>query len=218
MSFVLHVQPRSQTGTGVKRVRRAGLVPGVMYGQGQEAVPLQFKELDLLRLLRSGGSSHLIELHGLGPNPVHVLLREVQRHPTRHTILHADFYRVRMDTPVRAEVPVHFVGESEAIRAGAVLIHHLDRIEVECLPADIPEAFVVDLSRLVHVDDVIRVADLSVPPRVTLHHDEDEIVVSLTVPRAIAIEEEEVAEPTAAEPEVIRKGKAEKEEEEEEKK
>jgi large subunit ribosomal protein L25 len=181
-----------------------------MYGQGQEAVPLQFKELDLLRLLRTGGSAHLIELHGLGPNPVHVLLREVQRHPTRHTILHADFYRVRMDAPVRAEVPVHFVGESDAIRAGAVLIHHLDRIEVECLPADIPEAFVVDLSRLVHVDDVIRVADLTVPPRVTLHHEADEIVVSLTVPRAVAIEEE-AAEPTTAEPEVIRKGKAEKE-------
>ncbi len=212
MSFVLPVQPRTATKNDVKRVRRAGFVPGVMYGQGQEAVPIQFKELDLLRLLRSGGSSHLMELHGLGPNPVHVLLREIQRHPTRHTILHADFYRVQMDKSVRAEVPVHFTGESEAIRGGAVLIHHLDRIEVECLPADIPEAFVVDLSKLVHVDDVIRVADLVVPPGVTVHHDEDEIVVSLTMPRAVAAEEEAVA-PTAAEPEVIRKGKAEKEEE-----
>jgi large subunit ribosomal protein L25 len=210
MSFVLPVQPRTAVRSGVKRVRRAGWVPGVMYGQGQEAVPIQFKELDLVRLLRSGGSAHLIELHGLGPNPVHVLLREVQRHPTRHTILHADFYRVRMDKPVRAEVPVHFTGESEAIRGGAVLIHHLDRIEVECLPADIPEAFVVDLSKLVQVDDVIRVADLAVPPRVTVQHEADEIVVSLSVPRAVAVEEEG-GEPTAAEPEVIRKGKAEKE-------
>ena len=189
MDHVLTVEPRTETGNKVKRVRAAGYVPGVVYGQGKEATPLKFREIDLVRLLRAGGASQLIELRGLKKRPVRVLLREVQRHPTRRTILHADFYAVEMDVAVRTEVPVHFVGESEAMKAGAVLIHHLDKIDIECLPGDIPENFVVDLSALETVDDVIKISDLALPKGVTLHHDPDDLVVSLTMPRAVAAAE-----------------------------
>lgn len=209
MQQTLNVEQRTHTGSNAKKVRHAGLVPGIVYGQGQAATPLQFKEFDLLKLLRAGGSSQLIELQGLGGPTLHVLLREVQRHPTRRTILHADFYRVQMDVAVRTEVPVHFSGESEAIRNGAVLIHHLDRIHVECLPGDIPGAFDVDLSSLVSIDDMIRVSDLTAAKGVTIQHDADEVVVSLAPPRVQ--EEEVVVEAEVAAPEVIRKGKAEEE-------
>lgn len=210
MQQILSVEPRSQTGSAAKKVRHAGMVPGVVYGQGQAATPMQFKELDLLKILRAGGPSQLIELQGLDGASLHVLLREVQRHPTRRNILHADFYRVQMDVAVRTEVPVHFSGESEAIRNGAVLIHHLDKLHVECLPARIPVAYTVDISKLVSFDDVIRVSDLIQFEGVSIHHDADEVVVSVAPPRVL---EEEGAAPgvETAEPEVIRKGKAEEE-------
>lgn len=210
MQQVLHVELRSQTGSAAKKVRHAGMVPGVVYGQGQAATPMQFKEFDLLKILRAGGPSQLIELQGLGGASTHVLLREVQRHPTRRNILHADFYRVQMDVAVRTEVPVHYSGDSEAIRNGAVLIHHLDKIHIECLPARIPEAFTVDLSKLVTFDDVIRVSDLAQFEGVSIHDDPDDVVVSVAPPR---IHEEEEIAPVAevSEPEVIRRGRAEEE-------
>ncbi|MBX7235495.1 MAG: 50S ribosomal protein L25 [Caldilineales bacterium] len=210
MQQVLTVEPRSQTGSAAKKVRHAGMVPGVVYGQGQPATPMQFSEFDLLKILRAGGPSQLIEIQGLGGSSLHVLLREVQRHPTRRNILHADFYRVQMDVAVRTEVPVHFSGESEAIRNGAVLIHHLDKVHVECLPGLIPEAYTVDLGKLVTFDDVIRVSDLPQFEGVRLHHDAEEVVMSVAPPRVL---EDEEGAPAAevAEPEVIRKGKAEEE-------
>ncbi len=211
MQQVLHVEQRSHLGSAAKKVRHSGMVPGIVYGQGKAATALQFKEFDLLKILRAGGASQLIELEGLDGPSLHVLLREVQRHPTRRTILHADFYRVQMDVAVRTEVPLHFSGESEAIRSGAVLIHQLDKIHVECLPGRIPEAFVVDLSKLVTFDDVIRVSDLAGFEGVSIHHDADEIVVSVTPPR-VQEEEEGVLAAEVSEPEVIRKGKAEDEE------
>lgn len=210
MQQILSVEPRSQTGSAVKKVRHEGMVPGIVYGQGQAATPMQFKEFDLLKILRAGGPSQLIEIQGLGGSGMHVLLREVQRHPTRRNILHADFYRVQMDVAVRTEVPVHFSGESEAIRNGGVLIHHLDKVHVECLPARIPEAYTVDLGTLVSFDDVIRVSELPQFEGVSLHHDADEVVVSVAAPR---LHEEEIGAPAAEalEPEVIRKGKADEE-------
>lgn len=210
MQQVLHVEPRNQLGSAAKNVRHAGMVPGVVYGQGQTATPMQFKEFDLLKILRAGGPSQLIELQGLGGAATHVLLREVQRHPTRRNILHADFYRVQMDVAVRTEIPVHISGESEAIRNGGVLIHHLDKIHVECLPARIPEAFTVDLSGLVTFDDVIRVSDLALLEGVSIHHDANEVIISVAPPR-VHEEEEGVAVTEVSEPEVIRRGKAEEE-------
>ncbi|RME86446.1 MAG: 50S ribosomal protein L25/general stress protein Ctc [Caldilineae bacterium] len=198
MELVLNVEPRTQTGHQAHQVRAAGLVPGVVYGQGQEAQPLQFKEIDLVRLLRAGGASQLIQLKGLGKKPMHVLLREVQRHPTRRTIMHVDFYRVQMDVAVRTEVPIHLVGESPAVKGGAVLLHNLDRIEVECLPRAIPEAFEVDLSVLESIDDVIHVSDLPTIDGVTILNDPEETIVSLTIPRKLAEELEEEAEEAAA--------------------
>ena len=209
MPLVLNVEPRKGESGHANRVRAEGLVPGVVYGQGKQATSLQFKELELLKLLRSGGVSQLIELHGLGSATVYSLLREVQRHPTRRTITHVDFYQVQMDVAVRTEVPIHMEGESPAIKGGAVIIHHLDRIHVECLPGDIPDYFKVDLSTLVEIDDVVRVSALAVPKGVTIHQGPDDVVISLSLPRVLAEAEEGAGEEGAPVPEVIRKSKGE---------
>lgn len=186
MELVLNVEPRANTGSRVKDVRNAGMVPGVVYGQGEEAAALQFKEIDLIRLLRVGASSQLMRLDGLGSKPMFALLREVQRHPTRRTIMHVDFYKVQMDVMIRTDIPLHFEGESPAIKAGAIMLHSIDRITVECLPRAIPENFVIDLTKLRTVEDVVRVSELAVTEGVTILHDPEDIVISLTIPRVIA--------------------------------
>ena len=200
MDYVLHVEPRTLTGRHVKQVRAAGFVPAVVYGQGEPATPIQFREIDMVRILRSGGLSQLIELRGLG-KPMNVLIKDVQRHPIRRNILHVDFYRVQMDVKIQTDVPVQTIGESEAIKAGAVLIHHMDTITVECLPGDIPETLVADLSKLKTLDDVITVADLPVPEGVEVLAPPEAPVFSLTISRKLAAEEaaeEETEETTEA--------------------
>ncbi len=185
MNYVLKVEPRTETGRHVKRVREAGYVPAVVYGQGEPAIPVQFREIDMVRILRSGGMSQLILLEGLG-KPTNVLIKEIQRHPIRRTLLHVDLYRVQMDVKIQTDVPVHTVGESEAMKGGAVLIHHMDHITVECLPGDIPEYLVADLSKLKTLDDVITVADLPVPDGVEVLAEPDAPVFSLTISRKLA--------------------------------
>jgi large subunit ribosomal protein L25 len=215
MDFSLNVEPRTETGSKTKHVRSRGYIPAVVYGQGQEAQAIQFPQSDLMHLLRDGGGSQLIELRGLGQDSTHVVMREVQRHPFKRNILHVDFYEVQMGVAVRTEAAIHYEGESPAIKAGAVLMHNFERIEIECLPRDIPEAFVVDLALLQSEDDVIRIADLAIPEGVTiLNAEPDDIVASVTVPRKLAegeaTEEDEFAEEAGAStPEVISRGKEE---------
>ncbi|HEY54137.1 MAG TPA: 50S ribosomal protein L25 [Caldilineae bacterium] len=214
MDYSLNVEPRTETGSKTKHVRSRGYVPAVVYGQGEKARPIQFTQSDLMHLLRDGGGSQLIELHGLGEKPTYVVMREVQRHPFKRHILHVDFYEVQMDVAVRTEASLHYEGESPVIKAGGVLMYGLERIEIECLPRDIPEAFIVDLTLLQTEDDVVRVSDLAIPEGVTiLNAKPDDIVASVTVPRKLAEgeeEEEEFAEEEGAVgPEVISKGREE---------
>jgi large subunit ribosomal protein L25 len=119
-------------------------------------------------------------------------------------MLHVDFFEVQMGVAIRTDVPVRFVGESLALKSGAVMIHHLDTIEIECLPRAIPEFFEADLSKLETLEDVIKVSDLPVPEEVEVLASPDDIVVSLTISRKLAeSEEEEEEEGGMAEPEVI---------------
>ncbi len=186
MDYVLNVEPRAITGRRVKHVRENGYVPAVLYGQGQAAAPIQFREIDLVRILRSGGYSQLIALAGLEKKPVNALIKEIQRHPVRRTILHVDFYKVQMDVKIQTDVPVHMVGESEAVKGGAVVIHHMDAIPVECLPGNIPEALVADMSKLETLHDVITIADLPVPEGVEVLAEPEAPVISLTISRKLA--------------------------------
>ena len=218
MDYSLNVQPRTETGSRIKQVRSEGFVPGVVYGQGQDAQTLQFKESELMRILRDGGGNQLIELTGMDKKSMHVLMREIQQDPARRNILHVDFYKVQMDVIVGTEASIIFEGESEAIKAGAILIHNFDNIEIECLPSDIPDGFVVDLSILETEHDVVRISDLAVPEGVTiLNAEPNDVVVSVTIPRILEEDEEEevdefALEEGAVEPEVISRGKEEEEE------
>lgn len=176
---------------GTKALRRAQLIPGVLYGPGFEPRSLQIPLGPLNRVLRQAGQSHLIELSIEGSAGTEVVLvRDVQRDPVTSSLVHIDLYRTRADENVRLSVPLVHVGEAPAVEQGGVVLSLMDGIEVECLPRDLPESLHVDLTRLVDMQSVITVADLEVPSGVTVLSDAEAVVARVTYPTSAAAEAE----------------------------
>ena len=215
---VLKAESR-QTGRHSNReIRNAAGVPGVVYGQHAEAqaVSLNRKSLGQALHKASGG---VIDLELADQPTLHVLVREVQRHTTKHNILHIDFMAVSMTEKVKLHVPVVHEGQAPVMaNADMVLVRGQDNVEIECLPGDIPEHLVADLSTLLTVDDEILVKELKVPAGVKVLTEGDHVVYAVTLSRAGAVEEAaEIVAPSADEVEVVTKRKP-KEEAESDKK
>ncbi|RME60283.1 MAG: 50S ribosomal protein L25 [Caldilineae bacterium] len=212
--LTLNAQLREVTGSKVKQLRRQGLIPVVIYGQDREPVNAQVNEVALERVLQAGGTSQLVEVELEGAGRRNILVREVQRHPVRRNLLHADFYAVSMREKQQLSVPIIAV-DSGARPADLVLVQALDQVEIEALPADIPAHVEVDVSHLDSPEvEPITVADLPKLPGVEYLTPADEVVFSLVASRAAAAEEEEeMEEEMGAEPEVI--GRAREDEDEE---
>ncbi len=217
-ALVLKAEPRTVTGRRrVRRLRKTGLIPAVLYGPEVQPRNLQVRAQDVERLLRIGATTQLVDLEIAGDSePVKVLIREVQRHPVKHTLLHVDLVQVSLREKLEVEVPVVLVGESPAVAAGLGSVNLvLDTIAVQCLPTDIPAHIEVDLSQLTAEHDVIRAGEIPLPENVELVEDPEAAVVVLEyVTEEAAEEEEEAVAAEEAEPEVIARGKAEEEEEE----
>jgi large subunit ribosomal protein L25 len=195
-TFYLRAEPRVLTGKKAKRLLRQGIVPGALYDSKGQSQPVQFSERELLRVLHEAGTTHLIELE-LDGKRVPTLLREVDREPITTRIRHVSLWAMPMDEPIETEVPITFTGESDAVRAGGILIHPVEKLTVRCLPRDIPEAIVVDLSALRDFGDSIHVRDLVLPPGVQVLDNPDETVATVAAPKVAA--EAEVAEELIAE-------------------
>lgn len=191
----LQAQPRAEKNP--RALRRAGTIPGVLYGPGVKAKKLQLDSRNFTQIFQQAGHTSLINLSldDKEKTDEHtVLIREVQYHPVKSTILHADFYQVRMDQTIRARVPLVFTGEAPAVRDhGGVLVRSLDEVELEALPKDLPHDIEVKISGLDNFDKIIRIKDLKLPPDVTLFHESDEVVSLVQAPRTEA-ELEELAE------------------------
>lgn len=214
-TLVLQAAKRTVTGKEVRHLRRQGVIPGVLYGPGMDALWLQVPWTELRPVLLKAGGSRVIELNVDGEKH-NALVRSVQRAPIRGDVLHIDFLRVRMDVAIRTEVPVVLTGSAEAIEdQDGVLVHELQTITVECLPRDLPAEIAVDVSSLTQVGDQITVADLPELPGVTYHVDPETIIVTTTYQERATAEdvEEEALEAEAAEPELIRRQDEEEEEE-----
>ncbi len=192
----LKAEPRTLTGKKSRRLLRNGIVPGAIYDSKGQSQPVQFNERELLHVLHEAGTTHLIEVE-LDSKRIATLLREVDREPITARIRHVSLWALPMDEPIETEVPIVFVGESDAMRMGGTLIHPIEKLTVRCLPKDIPEAITVDLSALKEFGDSIHVRDLVLPPNVQVLDDPDETVATVEAPK-VAVEEE-VAEEIAAE-------------------
>jgi large subunit ribosomal protein L25 len=204
----LEAQPRSIVGRQVKQLRRQGLVPVVIYGKHQAPENIQVDAFTFDRLLGGGAASQLLEVEIEGIGTRNVLIRDVQRHPVRHSPLHADFYAVSMTEKQRVHVPVVATRHPSGLGADLVMVQSLDQVEIEALPADIPAHVEVDISRLDSADAApITVAELPEIPGVVYISHAEETVFSLIVTRGAAEEEaEEAAELEAgleAEPELV---------------
>ena len=204
------------------RLRRQGRIPAVLYGEKRDPEPVAVDPKELLQILHSdSGVNTLIALKLEGSADARVLVKEYQLDPVSQKLLHADFYRIAMDKVLRVTVPIHLTGEARGVKAEGGIVDFVHReIVLECLPADIPENITVDVSDL-GLHDGIRVRDLSTGGRWKALSEGDMLIVHVIAPRAEAEPAPAdvaavAATPAApAEPEVIKKGKVEKEDEKE---
>ena len=190
----LAAKKRSLVGSKVKRLRREGWVPGVMYGRDFDAVSLKFDKFRLRDVLSQVGGSQLINIQVEDADgPEFALLRDVQRDVITGDLLHVDFYRVMMSETITTEIPLLTVGESPvAEQKEGILLHGIAEIEVECLPGDLVDALEVDLSELTEVGQAILVEDLAVPSGINILTDPDEMIA-----RLVPLEEVELERPAA---------------------
>jgi large subunit ribosomal protein L25 len=171
MTFELNAEPRGKLGKGAsRRLRRAGQVPAILYGGGQEPRPLVLNHLDVLNQMKNEAIySHVLTLK-VGDHTENVVLRDLQRHPFKPTILHLDFLRVSANRKLRVHVPLHFVNEITARGVkvqGGVVNRALIDVEIQCLPHDLPEFIEVDLADL-DLGETIHLSQLKLPAGVEL--------------------------------------------------
>ncbi|NKF23622.1 50S ribosomal protein L25/general stress protein Ctc [Solimonas marina] len=204
-NFVVVAEDRADQGKGAsRRLRREGKVPAVVYGGTEAPLSISLSANELGKHLKvEAFYSHLLTLK-LGDNSQQIVLKDLQRHPVTGYAIHADFQRVLADKLLHMQVPLHFKGADIAPgvkTGGGIVEHHLNQVQVECLPKDLPEFIEVDLSAL-ELNGSVHLSELPLPEGVTLvelKHDNDQPVVSIHLPRG-AIEEEaaEAAEAAAA--------------------
>jgi large subunit ribosomal protein L25 len=221
MDVTLKAEKRETSGKNeARRLRAAGRIPAVVYGAEKgKATAIAVDPKVLSRLLHSdSGANTLISLTGLEGGDTRVLVKEYQIDPIHHGMLHADFYQVAMDKTVTLTVPIVLKGEAKGVKQQGGLVDFVSReVEIEVLPGDIPEHIDIDVSELM-LNQGIRVRDLQTEgAKWKAVSDGDLMIVHVVAPKAEEPEPAaaEAAAPAAApaEPEVIKKGKTEKEEE-----
>jgi large subunit ribosomal protein L25 len=224
MEVTLQAVKRGDKGKNeARRHRAAGRLPAVVYGPvaggAPQALPVTVEPKALSRILHSeSGANTLITLHVDGETDARVLVKHYQLDPVTHDLLHADFYRVAMDKAIRVTVPFVLKGEAKGVKQQGGVVDFVTRqIEIECLPGEIPEHIDVDVTELM-LNEGVRVRDVAKDVNWTPVSDPDTMIVHVVTLRIV--EEAPAAETaaaatgaTAAEPEVIKKGKTEKEEE-----
>ena len=228
MDATLDVVKREGRGKNeANRLRAAGRIPAVVYGTAKEGkapegVSVAVDPKALLRILHSdSGANTLINLK-LDGSESRVMVKEYQLDPVTHKLLHADFYQLAMDKVLTVTVPVHVNGEARGVKLQGGLLDFVTReIEVECLPADIPEHIAIDVTDL-DLHQSIRVRDLPPNPKWKSESDGDTMLVHIVMPKAeesaaTAAAADTTAAAPAAEPEVAKKGKGDKEDEKEKK-
>jgi len=196
----LQVQARESRGSAAsRRLRAQGLIPGVLYGDGDTAHPFAIEERELRKALTGDHGLHAIldvVLEGQ-QKAHHAVVKEYQLDPVRARLLHIDLHEVRLDQPIQAQVSVQLIGEPRGVTEGGVLSQVSRDVRVEGLPMDIPEHLELDVSEM-GIGDTMRLADLAAPDGITYLDDPEEIVLAnVTLPTQIVEpepEEEELEE------------------------
>jgi large subunit ribosomal protein L25 len=209
-SATLEATTRDSRGKNeARRLRVAGKIPAVLYGGAGGAVPLSVDPKALSKILHSGsGVNSIISLDVQGQGVTQVLVKEFLLEPIKHTMLHADFYRLQMDKAITVTVTISLKGEAKGVKLQGGVVDFPNReVEVECLPGDIPEHLTIDVSDLM-IGQGVRLKELAEGAKWTPVSDPDTLIVHVIAAKA----EEATTEAAAtAEPEVAKKGKPEDE-------
>jgi large subunit ribosomal protein L25 len=195
MKITIKAEPRSLQGSGAsRRLRRESKVPGIVYGAGKDATPIQLDHKDLwFKLKNEAFHASILDME-VGTEKAQVLLRDYQMHPFRQRVLHADFQRVAADKKIHMRVPLHFVNAeiSPGVKvAGGLVQHVMNELEISCLPKDLPEYIEVDLKDL-QAGHSLHLSSLPLPPGVEaiVPKGEDPTVATVVIPRVMTAEEE----------------------------
>ncbi len=209
--IVLKATKRTVTGKQVNQLRRAGRLPGVIYGHNVEPVNISLDAHEASLMLPRVSSSSLVTIDVDGKEYA-TLVREKQRNYIKNRLIHIDFMAVSLTETLTATVSVEFAGDSPAVKNYlAVLLTNMDALEVECLPTDLPEKFVVDLGALKEIGDQILVKDVVVSDKVKVLEDPEATLIVATAPK-VGVTAEEVGAPEMVEPELsVERGKKEEE-------
>ncbi len=199
----MQVQRRSVTGKGAARsARRAGMIPGVIYGKGMDSIPIYVDYTAMEKVFHeSAGSENILVNVGMEDQTdiTLTLVRETQHDPLTGELMHLDFLRVSIDKPLRTTAPLHAIGSSKGVKEGGIFEMALRDIEIECLPLDIPDYLEIDISEM-DMGQTLHVYDIPENPKYKILTDKDVPVCLIQAPRidttaaAAAIEGEETEE------------------------
>ena len=194
----LQAEKRIILGKKLTALRKGGILPAVLYGEGVSSTALAVPMREFEKVLKEAGETSLVTLRVEGGKAYNVLIHDVATDPLTSKPIHADFYAVRMDKPIEAKVPLNFIGEPPAVKnEGGILVKVLHELEVKALPKDLPHEIAVGLAVLEHIGDKLHIRDLALPSGVSAEIPLEEVVALIEPPRAEA-ELEAVAKPEEA--------------------
>ena len=205
---VIKASKRDVIGKKVSQLRREGLMPGVVYGHHMDPIAIVMNAHDVTRAMIGLTPSSIVTVDIDGEQHA-ALIRERQRDYLRNRFIHIDFQAVSRTEKIRARIETILEGTAPAVKNyNGIVLHEKEYIEVEALPEHLPEKFVVDISSLEKIGDMIRISDMAISDDVTVFDDANDVIVSIS---GVKEEAEEEAEAGADEPEVVEKGKKEEE-------
>lgn len=189
---VLTATRRAETGKAVARLRKAGQIPGVVFGHGLDSIPVTMDAHEFDHLRKTIHSNTIITLSLDGKEKMQVMVHGMRIDPRHRLLQHVDLFALKSGEEVTVEVPIHTTGESYAVvRLGGTLLHNVDHVRVRALPEKLPEALTFSIESLTEFDMQIHLREVELPEGVTLLSDPDEVVAKVIAPRV-----EEVAAPT----------------------
>ena len=200
--FELNAELRTDKGKGAsRRLRRnADMIPAILYGAGKDPLSLTLAHKDIHKACENEAFfSHIITINA-GGDSQQAIIKDLQRHPAKDRIMHADFLRIQMDQAITVEVPLHFLNEDSCLgvrQGGGNVSHNMTSIEISCLPGDLPEYIEVDIEDL-DLGDAIHMSDLKLAEELSIQSlqqgaDHDHVVVSVNAPKRAEELDEEVA-------------------------
>lgn len=192
--LTISAQRRDILGKKVKNLRNEGFLPAVIYGNKKESIPIVLKEIEFLKIWKSVGESSVLQLE-IGGKKENVLIHDIDFDPLKDKPIHVDFLAIEMNKPIKVNVRIEFIGESDAIKAGGSLVKVMHELHVEALPKDLPSEIAVDISNLKEMGSSIKVEDVKVPNGVSILNNPGDMVVFVEAPKT----EEEIKAEEAGE-------------------